>query len=143
MLIIVFRRNKQLIQELSIPPQDSKDIYFDTQYTQTMLAQCKACLWKQHLSYWRNTSYTAVRLLFTTLIAILFGIIFWNIGLKRYVTQKVNKTLYIVITNAMRKNEIQNNCITGERNKIFSMQWDQCMLLLSLLEYKMVLLCNL
>ncbi|KAK2452959.1 pleiotropic drug resistance protein [Trifolium repens] len=79
----LYRRNKQLIQELSIPPQDSKDLYFDTQYTQTMLAQCKACLWKQHLSYWRNTSYTAVRLLFTTLIAILFGIIFWNIGLKR------------------------------------------------------------
>ncbi|XP_058724834.1 pleiotropic drug resistance protein 1-like [Vicia villosa] len=79
----LYRRNKELIQELSIPPQGSKDIYFDTQYTQTMLSQCKACLWKQHLSYWRNTSYTAVRLLFTTLIAFLFGIIFWNIGLKR------------------------------------------------------------
>ncbi|CAL5206363.1 unnamed protein product [Lathyrus oleraceus] len=79
----LYRRNKQLIQELSIPPQGSKDLYFDTQYTQTMLSQCKACLWKQHLSYWRNTSYTAVRLLFTTLIAFLFGIIFWNIGLKR------------------------------------------------------------
>lgn len=79
----LYRRNKQLIQELSIPPQDSKELYFDSQYTQTMLSQCKACLWKQHLSYWRNTSYTAVRLLFTTLIAFLFGIIFWNIGLKR------------------------------------------------------------
>ncbi|CAI8605873.1 unnamed protein product [Vicia faba] len=79
----LYRRNKQLIQELSIPPQGSKDLYFNSQYTQSMLSQCKACLWKQHLSYWRNTSYTAVRLLFTTLIAFLFGIIFWNIGLKR------------------------------------------------------------
>ncbi|XP_027333289.1 pleiotropic drug resistance protein 1-like isoform X2 [Abrus precatorius] len=77
------RRNKQLIQELSIPPQGSKDLHFDSQYSQTLVTQCKACLWKQHLSYWRNTSYTAVRLLFTTLIALLFGIIFWDIGLKR------------------------------------------------------------
>ncbi|KAF1858637.1 hypothetical protein Lal_00044670 [Lupinus albus] len=79
----IFRRNKQLIEELSTPPQGSTDLYFDSQYSQTFLAQCKACLWKQHLSYWRNTSYTAVRLLFTTIIAILFGMIFWNIGLKR------------------------------------------------------------
>ncbi|KOM25783.1 hypothetical protein LR48_Vigan187s002300 [Vigna angularis] len=79
----LYRRNKELIQELSIPPQGSKDLHFDSQYSQTLVAQCKACLWKQHLSYWRNTSYTAVRLLFTILIALLFGIIFWDIGLKR------------------------------------------------------------
>ncbi|KAJ1438250.1 P-loop containing nucleoside triphosphate hydrolase [Sesbania bispinosa] len=79
----LYRRNKQLIQELGVPPQGSKDLYFDTQYSQTLVAQFKACLWKQHLSYWRNTSYTAVRLLFTTLIALLFGVIFWDVGLKR------------------------------------------------------------
>ncbi|XP_057428191.1 pleiotropic drug resistance protein 1-like [Lotus japonicus] len=77
------RRNKQLIQELSTPPQGSKDLHFDTQYSQTWVAQFKACIWKQHLSYWRNTSYTAVRLLFTTLIALLFGLLFWQIGSKR------------------------------------------------------------
>ncbi|XP_028200330.1 ABC transporter G family member 39-like isoform X4 [Glycine soja] len=79
----LYGRNKQLIQELSIPPQGSRDLHFDSQYSQTLVTQCKACLWKQHLSYWRNTSYTAVRLLFTMLIALLFGIIFWDIGLKR------------------------------------------------------------
>ncbi|XP_061356268.1 pleiotropic drug resistance protein 1-like isoform X2 [Gastrolobium bilobum] len=77
------RRNKQLIQELSTPSQGSKELYFNSQYSQSFVAQCKACLWKQHLSYWRNTSYTAVRLLFTTIIALLFGVIFWEIGLKR------------------------------------------------------------
>ncbi|XP_025606422.1 pleiotropic drug resistance protein 1 [Arachis hypogaea] len=77
------RRNKQLIQELSIPVQGSRDLYFDTQYSQNFLTQCKACLWKQHLSYWRNTSYTAVRLLFTAIIALVFGVIFWDIGFKR------------------------------------------------------------
>ncbi|KAF8034213.1 hypothetical protein BT93_C0484 [Corymbia citriodora subsp. variegata] len=42
-----------------------------------------ACLWKQHWSYWRNPAYTAVRLLFTTFIALMFGTIFWNLGSKR------------------------------------------------------------
>ncbi|KAI9106703.1 hypothetical protein K1719_022231 [Acacia pycnantha] len=79
----LYRRNKQLIQELSRLPQDSKDLYFANKYAQPFFPQFMACLWKQHLSYWRNTSYTAVRLLFTTLIAILFGIIFWGIGLQR------------------------------------------------------------
>ncbi|KHN45207.1 Pleiotropic drug resistance protein 1 [Glycine soja] len=79
----LYRRNKQLIKELSIPPEGSRDLHFDSQYSQTLVTQCKVCLWKQHLSYWRNTSYTAVRLLFTMLIALLFGIIFWDIGLKR------------------------------------------------------------
>ncbi|KAI4316280.1 hypothetical protein L6164_024275 [Bauhinia variegata] len=79
----LYRRNKQLIEELSVPHQDSKDLYFANQHSQTYFTQCIACLWKQHLSYWRNTSYTAVRLLFTTIIASLFGVIFWNIGLNR------------------------------------------------------------
>ncbi|KAK2399048.1 pleiotropic drug resistance protein [Trifolium repens] len=77
------RRNKQLIQELSVSSQGSEDIYFNAQYSQTFVAQCIACLWKQHLSYWRNTSYTAVRLLFTIMTGLLFDLIFWDVGSKR------------------------------------------------------------
>ncbi|KAG7029781.1 Pleiotropic drug resistance protein 1, partial [Cucurbita argyrosperma subsp. argyrosperma] len=44
---------------------------------------CMACLWKQHLSYWRNPPYTIVRLLFATFVAILFGTIFWDLGSRR------------------------------------------------------------
>lgn len=47
--------------------------------------QCIACLWKQHWSYWRNPLYTAVRLWFTTIIALIFGSIFWNLGKKTFV----------------------------------------------------------
>lgn len=91
---VLFRRNKQLIQELSTPTLDSKDLYFSSRYSQPFFAQCITCLWKQHLSYWRNTSYTAVRLLFTTIIALMFGVIFWDIGSKRCVkNKKKNKTL--------------------------------------------------
>ncbi|KAJ1415870.1 P-loop containing nucleoside triphosphate hydrolase [Sesbania bispinosa] len=78
----LYRRNKALIRELSTPPARSKDLYFTTQYSQSFITQCMACLWKQRLSYWRNPPYSAVRLLFTTVIAVLFGTIFWDLGSK-------------------------------------------------------------
>ncbi|KAJ4707956.1 Pleiotropic drug resistance ABC transporter [Melia azedarach] len=83
----LYRRNKELIKELSTPLPGSKDLYFSTKYSQSFFTQCMACLWKQHLSYWRNPPYTAVRLLFTTFIALLFGTIFWDIGSKRTIKQ--------------------------------------------------------
>ncbi|GAV85816.1 ABC_tran domain-containing protein/ABC2_membrane domain-containing protein/PDR_assoc domain-containing protein [Cephalotus follicularis] len=76
------RRNKELIKELSIPPAGSKDLYFPTRYSQSFFTQCMACMWKQNLSYWRNPYYTAVRFLFTSFIALMFGTIFWNLGSK-------------------------------------------------------------
>ncbi|KAG2700044.1 hypothetical protein I3760_07G215100 [Carya illinoinensis] len=79
----LYRRNKALIKELSTATPGSKDLYFPTQYSQSFFTQCMACLWKQHLSYWRNPPYSAVRLLFTTFIALMFGTIFWNLGSKR------------------------------------------------------------
>ncbi|KAE9586977.1 putative xenobiotic-transporting ATPase [Lupinus albus] len=83
----LYRRNKDLIRELSTPPSGSKDLYFPTTYSQTFLTQCMACLWKQRLSYWRNPPYSGVRFLFTTFIALMFGTIFWDIGSKRERTQ--------------------------------------------------------
>ncbi|KAJ4828264.1 hypothetical protein Tsubulata_012073 [Turnera subulata] len=79
----LYRRNKALIEELSSPAPGSQDLYFPTQYSQSFFTQCMACLWKQHLSYWRNTPYTAVRLLFTTFAALMFGTMFWDLGSKR------------------------------------------------------------
>ncbi|KAI0523961.1 hypothetical protein KFK09_003325 [Dendrobium nobile] len=76
-------KNKAIIAELSIPPPGSDDLHFSTQYPQMFHTQCIACLWKQHLSYWRNPPYTALRFLFTILIALLFGTIFWDLGSKR------------------------------------------------------------
>ncbi|WCJ30204.1 ABC transporter G family member 39 [Euphorbia peplus] len=79
----LYRRNKAMIKELSSPPPGSDDLFFPTKYSRSFLTQCMACLWKQHWSYWRNSSYSAVRLLFTIVIALLFGTIFWNLGAKR------------------------------------------------------------
>ncbi|KAG4400326.1 hypothetical protein GLYMA_07G033500v4 [Glycine max] len=74
------RRNKRLISELGNPAPGSKDLHFPTQYPQSLLVQCLACLWKQHWSYWRNPPYTAVRFLSTTVTAVLFGTMFWDLG---------------------------------------------------------------
>ncbi|GMN21500.1 hypothetical protein TIFTF001_045511 [Ficus carica] len=79
----LYRRNKELIKELGTPVPGSKDLHFPTKFSQSFLTQCKACLWKHHLSYWRNPSYTAVRFLFTTLGALMFGTMFWDLGSKR------------------------------------------------------------
>ncbi|KAL1829193.1 hypothetical protein ACET3Z_007605 [Daucus carota] len=78
----LYRRNKALIKELSTPRPGSSDLSFPTQYSQSFIVQCVACLWKQRCSYWRNTSYTAVRFLFTTAIALIFGSMFWDLGSK-------------------------------------------------------------
>ncbi|VAI17511.1 unnamed protein product [Triticum turgidum subsp. durum] len=83
----LYRRNKNLIKELSTPPEGSSDLSFPTQYSQTFLTQCFACLWKQSLSYWRNPPYTAVKYFYTTVIALLFGTMFWGIGKKRTLPQ--------------------------------------------------------
>ncbi|RVW28976.1 Pleiotropic drug resistance protein 1 [Vitis vinifera] len=79
----LYRRNKDLIKELSQPAPGAKDLYFATQYSQPFFTQFLACLWKQRWSYWRNPPYTAVRFLFTTFIALMFGTMFWDLGTKR------------------------------------------------------------
>ncbi|KAE8656943.1 Pleiotropic drug resistance protein 3 [Hibiscus syriacus] len=89
----LYRRNKALIVDLSKPAPGAKELYFPTQYSQPFLTQCAACLWKQHWSYWRNPPYTAVRFLFTTVIALMFGTVFWDLGSK---TKKVQD-----LSNAM------------------------------------------
>ncbi|XP_078168201.1 ABC transporter G family member 36-like isoform X2 [Carex rostrata] len=83
----LYRRNKALIKDLSVPPPGSSDLHFPTQYSQPFKAQCMACLWKQHLSYWRNPPYTAMRFFFTLIVALLLGSIFWQLGSKRYKQQ--------------------------------------------------------
>ncbi|KAG5515715.1 hypothetical protein RHGRI_036686 [Rhododendron griersonianum] len=76
------RRNEDLIKELSTPAPGAKDLYFPNQYSQPFLTQCKACFWKQHWSYWRNSQYNAIRFFMTAIFGILFGVIFWKKGNK-------------------------------------------------------------
>lgn len=82
-IVVGFRRNKALIDELSTPRPGTKDLHFATQFSQPFLTQCVACLWKQHWSYWRNPLYSAVRIIYTTFLALIFGSMFWDIGQKK------------------------------------------------------------
>ncbi|XP_022777146.1 pleiotropic drug resistance protein 1-like [Durio zibethinus] len=77
------KRNKALIEQLNVPSPVSKELHFPTRYSQSFFSQFLVCLWKQRWSYWRNTSYTAVRFFFTTVIALMIGTMFWKIGSKR------------------------------------------------------------
>ncbi|GMH11886.1 hypothetical protein Nepgr_013727 [Nepenthes gracilis] len=102
------RRTKALINEVSVPAPGSKDLYFTRKYSQPFLTQCMACLWKQHWSYWRNTMYNAVRILFTAFVGIVFGTIFWRMGSRRNSQQDLfnamgsmyTAVLFLGITNA-------------------------------------------
>ncbi|MCD9641747.1 transcription factor [Datura stramonium] len=78
----LYKRNKALIAELSTPRPGTKDLHFESQFSQPFWTQCMACLWKQHLSYWRNPAYTAVRFIFTVFLALVFGTLFWDLGTK-------------------------------------------------------------
>ncbi|XP_062195514.1 ABC transporter G family member 36-like isoform X2 [Phragmites australis] len=78
----LYQRNKALIKELSQPAPGSSDLHFPSSYSRSSVTQCVACLWKQNQSYWRNPPYNTVRFFFTTIIALLLGTIFWDLGSK-------------------------------------------------------------
>ncbi|XVF38962.1 hypothetical protein REPUB_Repub20aG0148200 [Reevesia pubescens] len=78
----LFKENKELVKQLSSPLPGSKDLQFPTRFPQNGWEQFKACLWKQHLSYWRSPSYNLTRIFFLSVSSVLFGILFWQRGKK-------------------------------------------------------------
>ncbi|XP_024525813.1 ABC transporter G family member 31 [Selaginella moellendorffii] len=84
-----YQNNEKLIESLSSPAPGSKDLEFPTKYSLDFWSQCRACLWKQHLTYWRNPYYNVVRLFFTLVCALIFGSIFWGVGRHRETQQDV------------------------------------------------------
>ncbi|XAR69336.1 Iron-chelate-transporting ATPase [Bertholletia excelsa] len=104
----LFQKNKELVQELSRPSRDTKDLIFPSKYPRSYFSQFLACLWKQNLSYWRNPQYTAVRFFYTVIISLMFGTICWRFGSKRNTQQDIFNAmgsmyaavLFIGITNA-------------------------------------------
>lgn len=89
----LYRRNKELIQEMSKPVPGSKDLHFSTKFARSFSTQCIACLIKQRWSYWRNPQYTAVRFLSTVVIALILGTMFWDLGSKKTKLQDLLNSL--------------------------------------------------
>ncbi|KAL6221183.1 hypothetical protein ACLB2K_008935 [Fragaria x ananassa] len=104
----LFQRNIDLVELLSKPSANSKELNFPTKYSQTSFEQFLTCLWKQNLSYWRNPQYTAVRFFYTVIISLMLGTICWRFGAKRETQQDLLNAmgslyaaiLFIGITNA-------------------------------------------
>ncbi|KAL7594961.1 hypothetical protein Lser_V15G29884 [Lactuca serriola] len=108
----LYQDNQELIRELSVPPSGSQDLFFQTKYTQPFIIQCKACLWKQHWSYWRNPQYNLIRFITTIVIAGLFGAIFFKKGGKIQKLQELQDflgALYAVVLflGAINQNAVQ------------------------------------
>lgn len=82
-----FRNVEGIIEALSAPADGMKPLEFSSEFSQNFLMQFKACLRKQSLIYWRSPEYNVVRLFFTTIAAVIFGSIFWNVGMKRGTTE--------------------------------------------------------
>ncbi|XP_016169834.1 ABC transporter G family member 29-like [Arachis ipaensis] len=89
----LYQRNKALVKELSTPPPGAKDLYFPTQYSQSIWGQFKSCLWKQWVTYWRSPDYNLVRYFFTLLAALMIGTIFWRVGKKRETSGDLTKII--------------------------------------------------
>ncbi|CAH9131348.1 unnamed protein product [Cuscuta epithymum] len=104
----LFQCNKVLVERLSRPSHDLKDLSFPTKYSQSYYNQFLTCLWKQSLSYWRNPQYTAVRFFYTLIISLMLGSICWKFGSERETQQDIFNAmgsiyaavLFIGITNA-------------------------------------------
>ncbi|KAK0606639.1 hypothetical protein LWI29_001896 [Acer saccharum] len=78
----LYQENKEQVKRLSSPSPNSNDLHFPTRFPQNGWEQFKACLWKQHLSYWRSPSYNLIRIIFIAALSVLYGILFWQQGTK-------------------------------------------------------------
>ncbi|KVH93844.1 AAA+ ATPase domain-containing protein [Cynara cardunculus var. scolymus] len=104
----LFQRNRDLVERLKKPRNDSKELHFPTKYSRSYADQFATCLWKQYLSYWRNPQYTAVRFFYTCIISLMLGTICWRFGSKQESQQDLFNAmgsmylavLFIGITNA-------------------------------------------
>ncbi|ONK78781.1 uncharacterized protein A4U43_C02F22340 [Asparagus officinalis] len=76
----LYKKNQKHIKELSSAAPGPKDLYFLTRHSQSFRIQYMACLWKQHLSYWRNPQHNGIRFLLTIAFGLIFGVVFWNTG---------------------------------------------------------------
>ncbi|KAM4071954.1 hypothetical protein ACB094_11G100200 [Castanea mollissima] len=78
----LFKRNQELIKELSTPQPGSKDLYFPTKYSQSFVTQ-----------FLLEKPTIHIRFLMTIVIGVIFGLIFWKKGDK---TQKEQDLLNLL-----------------------------------------------
>ncbi|AEE79095.1 ABC transporter-like protein [Arabidopsis thaliana] len=76
----LYKRNSELVKQLSQPDSGSSDIQFKRTFAQSWWGQFKSILWKMNLSYWRSPSYNLMRMMHTLVSSLIFGALFWKQG---------------------------------------------------------------
>ncbi|KAL0724994.1 hypothetical protein Bca4012_039593 [Brassica carinata] len=74
----LYKENKLVVEQLSSASPGSEALSFPSRFSQTGWGQLKACLWKQHCSYWRNPSHNLTRIVFMFINSTLCGLLFWQ-----------------------------------------------------------------
>lgn len=119
----LFQKNQELVKQLCSPPAGSRDLSFPTRFPQSGWGQFKACLWKQHLSYWRNPAFNLTRILHKVALSVLFGLVFWKQGEKIRTQQDLFNIFGFLFSSSIFFGI--NNCsavlpfVTTERNVLY------------------------
>ncbi|KAG0571017.1 hypothetical protein KC19_6G205500 [Ceratodon purpureus] len=79
----LYQSNKKLVDDLKIPQPGTQDLYFPTQFAQNHFNQLRTILWKMNITYWRSPDYNLCRMSFTLCVAVIFGSLFYQVGMKR------------------------------------------------------------
>lgn len=81
-----------MVSSLSVPPKGSQDLHFNSSHATSPLHQFLLCLWKFNVVYWRCPEYNAVRFLFTIIIGLFIGGIFFGLGTLYSTQQEVSRS---------------------------------------------------
>ncbi|KAI4344717.1 hypothetical protein L6164_011911 [Bauhinia variegata] len=96
----LYRDTLELVEQLSEPLPGTKDLKFSSRFPQNSFGQFMACLWKQHLSYWRSPEYNITRFAFMIVASALFGAVFWQKGKEIHTQQdlfNILGSMYIAV----------------------------------------------
>ncbi|ONM53994.1 ABC transporter G family member 34 [Zea mays] len=97
----LYKENMAMINELSKPKTNHEDLHLPSKYWPGFKEQCIACIWKQHLSYRKNSELNVFRFINTFATSIVFGIVFWQTGSTIKVEQDVFNILGIGYGSAL------------------------------------------
>ncbi|OVA16670.1 ABC transporter-like [Macleaya cordata] len=121
------RESEELVEQLSKPPTGSRQLHFPSSFPRNWWGQFSACLWKQNLSYWRNPAYNLMRLMFTTILAVLFGLLLWQKGKKindeQDLFSMVGITFVAIIFLGMNNCSTVLPCVATERTVLYREQF--------------------
>ncbi|ANM66938.1 pleiotropic drug resistance 2 [Arabidopsis thaliana] len=119
----LYKQNKMVVEQLSSASLGSEALRFPSQFSQTAWVQLKACLWKQHYSYWRNPSHNITRIVFILLDSTLCGLLFWqkaeDINNQQDLISIFGSMYTLVVFPGMNNCAAVINFIAAERNVFY------------------------